>query len=223
MAAAIGPVIAGDDPAEGSISPFSSQASSPCFYHDISLTSTPIRQLANFIPPAERFKHSMCDSAQNFDTFASTLNTSTSDIDLHMYSDISAFSSFNMPSDTENLPVSSSFSKCADQFAHTESATLADVTPQEHRVAEEKELDFEDILTSPPVTYKLVFDNIDKTVKPRYMRMDAQNKSLHYVQLYAVKDRVNLSHLSPTPPSVCEVALDMILPVEDNASLMENI
>ncbi len=52
--------------------------------------------------------------------------------------------------------------------------------------------------------------------------MDAQNKSLRYVQLYAVKDRVNLSQLSQTPPS--EVALDMILPSdEDNASLMENM
>ncbi len=119
----------------------------------------------------------------------------------------------------EDPPASSSFSKCADQCAH------ADVNPQEHEVAEEKEVDFEDNLTSPPFeTYKLVFDNIDKTVKPRYMRMDAQNKSLHYVQLYAVKDRVNLSQLSQTPPSVCEVALDMILPSdEDNASLMENM
>ncbi len=85
-----------------------------------------------------------------------------------------------MPSDSENPPVSSSFSKCADQFAHTESATLADVTPQEHGVAEEKEVDFEDILTSPPVTYKLVFDNIDKTVKPLWMHKTSLSVMFSY-------------------------------------------
>ena len=212
----MGPVTAGDDdPAEGSLSPFSSRASSPCFYQDMPLTSTPIRQL---IPP-ESFEHSAYDSApscQNSDTITSNPNSSTSGIDLNMYSDISECS-FNMHA--ENPPVSSSFSECDYQCA------LADVTPQEHEVAEEKEVEFEDILTSPPVeTYKLVFDNIDKTVKPRYMRMNAQNKSLHYVQLYAVKDRVNLSQLSQTFPSICEVALDTILPSdEDNASLMENM
>ena len=36
--------------------------------------------------------------------------------------------------------------------------------------------------------YKLVFDNIDKTVKPRFMTQDSQTETLHYVQAYAVKD-----------------------------------
>ena len=31
--------------------------------------------------------------------------------------------------------------------------------------------------------YKIVIDNIDKTVRPRHMRVDSQIKSLHYVQL----------------------------------------
>ena len=32
--------------------------------------------------------------------------------------------------------------------------------------------------------YKLVLDNIDKNVKPRFMRSDSQTLSLHYVQVY---------------------------------------
>ncbi len=41
--------------------------------------------------------------------------------------------------------------------------------------------------------YKIVFDNIDKNVKPRYMRSDSQIKSLHYVQSYAVRNRIDFS------------------------------
>ena len=44
--------------------------------------------------------------------------------------------------------------------------------------------------------YKIVIDNIDKAVKPRYMRIDSQKKSLHYVQIYNVKDRIDFSSLS---------------------------
>lgn len=44
--------------------------------------------------------------------------------------------------------------------------------------------------------YKIVFDNIDKNVKPRFMRSEHQTRSLHYVQSYAVKDRVNFSSFS---------------------------
>ncbi len=43
--------------------------------------------------------------------------------------------------------------------------------------------------------YKLVFDNIDKTIKPRYMRQDVQSVMLHYVQVYAVKDRIDFSSI----------------------------
>ena len=41
--------------------------------------------------------------------------------------------------------------------------------------------------------FKLVFDNIDKTVQPRHMRVDSKAKSLHYVHAYAIKDRIDFS------------------------------
>ena len=62
--------------------------------------------------------------------------------------------------------------------------------------------------------YKLVFDNIDKNVKPRYMRCDAQTKSLHYVQVYGVKDRVDYSSL--TSEHKTEMNLYSILPTSDD-------
>ena len=40
---------------------------------------------------------------------------------------------------------------------------------------------------------KIIGDNINKNVKPRFMRSDHQGKSLHYFHGYAVQDRFNLS------------------------------
>ena len=44
--------------------------------------------------------------------------------------------------------------------------------------------------------YKLIFDNPDKSIKPRYMRQDSQKIMLHYVQAYAVRDQINYSSIS---------------------------
>ena len=49
--------------------------------------------------------------------------------------------------------------------------------------------------------YKLVFDNLDKNVKPRHMRTDNQTKSLHFVQSYATIDRVDFSRYSNEAPT----------------------
>ncbi len=53
--------------------------------------------------------------------------------------------------------------------------------------------------------YKIVFDNIDKNVNPRHMRSDNQTRSLHYVQSYAVKDRINYdgTPMSSLQKSMC--------------------
>ena len=42
-------------------------------------------------------------------------------------------------------------------------------------------------------TFKIVGDNIDRHIKPREMRMDVQAKDMHYFNLYAVRDRVDVS------------------------------
>ena len=53
--------------------------------------------------------------------------------------------------------------------------------------------------------YKLVGDNLDKTIKPRDMRVDHLPQSLHYFNIYAVLDRVDFRSLS-CDTSIIDVA-----------------
>ena len=70
---------------------------------------------------------------------------------------------------------------------------------------------------------KFVIDIIDSTVRPRYMREDAQNQSLHYVQVYAVKDRIDFAVFPDTTPSSVK-NIDIILPTSDEyQTLKENM
>lgn len=69
--------------------------------------------------------------------------------------------------------------------------------------------------------FKLVMDNIDSTVRPRYMREDAQNQSLHYVQVYAVKDRIDYSSIPDPAPSSTRNIFN-IIPSSD-AQLKKNL
>lgn len=76
-------------------------------------------------------------------------------------------------------------------------------------------------------TFKIVGDNIAKSVKPRFRCYDSQSKSLHYFNHYAVKDCTDISHLSgiPTPlPSRDYLALaESLLPSsQDNETLANN-
>ena len=50
--------------------------------------------------------------------------------------------------------------------------------------------------------YKLVGDNLDKNVKPRYRRIDQKTQSLHFFHYYAVQDRIDLSNV-PDEPNPC--------------------
>ena len=67
--------------------------------------------------------------------------------------------------------------------------------------------------------YKIVFDNLDKNIKPRYMRSDSQTKSLHYVQSYTVRDRIDFSAFSDQPPT--EVNAFDVLPSQDDYNLLK--
>lgn len=76
-------------------------------------------------------------------------------------------------------------------------------------------------------TFKLVGDNIDKSVKPRFMRSDRQSRLLHYFHHFAVKDRLDLNTLSdiprPLPTSDPQSLAKSILPSSlDNQTLKEN-
>ena len=68
-------------------------------------------------------------------------------------------------------------------------------------------------------TFKLCGDNIDKSVKRRYMRCDKGNQSLHYFHFYAALDRIDLSGLSdeilpgclPDPEEIASSLLSSVL------------
>lgn len=75
--------------------------------------------------------------------------------------------------------------------------------------------------------FKLVGDNIDKQVSPRYMRFDCQTRSLHYFHSFAAQDRIDFSHLSDIPPpplamSPAEIAKTLLPSPEDNQILRKN-
>ena len=74
--------------------------------------------------------------------------------------------------------------------------------------------------TSVNAGYKIVFDNLDKTVKPRYMRSDAQAQSLHYVQGFAMKDRIDYSCFSEKLDNG-EVNLYSVLPNSEDYQLLK--
>jgi hypothetical protein len=64
----------------------------------------------------------------------------------------------------------------------------------------------------PPKLYKLVFDNLNKNLTPRYMQSDVQTSSLNYVQIYSVKSRIDFSSFAPTHEITTEIPLFDILP-----------
>ena len=65
-------------------------------------------------------------------------------------------------------------------------------------------------------SYKLVGDNIDLSIKPRYMRYDRfKHQSLHYFHMYAVQNRINVSDLcrqkkGTTPVPISEIASSLL-------------
>ena len=67
----------------------------------------------------------------------------------------------------------------------------------------------------------LVGDNVDKTVKTRYMRADQQGKSLHYFHAYAVQDRFDLTMPEEALSIPDNPDLDTLLPSDWDESTMK--
>ena len=63
---------------------------------------------------------------------------------------------------------------------------------------------------------KLVFDNIDETVKPRHIILESKTTSLNYVHVIAVKDQIDYSFLSDKIDLQRETNLYDILPDGDD-------
>lgn len=82
--------------------------------------------------------------------------------------------------------------------------------------------------TVPPrgtYSYILVGDNVDKSVRPRYMTVDHQTQSLHYFQFFAALDRIDFHSLRNDTPlaQVSSLPLTSFLPnMQDNKTLRNN-
>ena len=69
---------------------------------------------------------------------------------------------------------------------------------------------------------KIVGDNVDKTVKTRYMRVDKQGKSLHYFHAYVAQDRFDL--MPEEVPSIPDSPdLNKLLPSDYDKSTVMNL
>lgn len=80
---------------------------------------------------------------------------------------------------------------------------------------------------SDGIGYTLCGDNIDKNVRRRYQRYDKSTISLHYFHMYAVKNRIDVSHLSDVSP-LCNLdkkakALLVMPSPDDDLQLKKNI
>ena len=101
-----------------------------------------------------------------------------------------------------------------------EPAMNADLDPDQETTPKERKQE----LGYKIVGYKIVGDNLDKTVKARYMRDGARNQSLHYFHFFGVKNRVDLSNVPDVHPQTCmpspELKSVMLLPsAEDDKEL----
>ena len=76
--------------------------------------------------------------------------------------------------------------------------------------------------------YRIIGDNLDKNVIPRYRRIDHQTESLHFFQYYAVRDRIDLSGVSDDvnpylKESILDLPLNTLLPsASDHQAMMYN-
>ena len=64
----------------------------------------------------------------------------------------------------------------------------------------------------------------DKNAKPRDTRADHQSQSLHYFNIYAVQDQVDLSHLSNEPriTDPDKINLHKFMPLVDYEAISSN-
>ena len=82
--------------------------------------------------------------------------------------------------------------------------------------------------TTTTTTYSIVGDNLDKTIRPRYMRIDSGNKLLHYFHHIAIADRIDVSNLSITPPAPPTMphkkcATSLLPSTDDDKALEQNM
>lgn len=131
-----------------------------------------------------------------------------------------------LPSSLEDFDVPMEEDDCISSVEEDSSSSKSELLEESAMMSEEEEptrADISSVQDYFPGHFssglKIVFDNVDKNVKPRFMRFDEQTKSLHYVNIYAMLDRIDFSHLSaeiPTRPNMFD-----ILPNKDDYKVLK--
>ena len=118
-----------------------------------------------------------------------------------------------------------SYMETSDQHANTmDSLTFLQIA-QSPEVLNEYQDGSEICRIQTGLGFKICGGNIDKMVNSRYMRLDRQNRSLHYFHSFAVQNRVNFSGLedvcSSSIPHAEEIAKSIVPSLADDQKLKQ--
>ena len=70
--------------------------------------------------------------------------------------------------------------------------------------------------------FRLVGDNIDKNVRPSFQRIDRRTQSIHYFNVYAVMDRVDMNGFCDEPVATTVFPNSLLPQAEDIAAVKED-
>lgn len=70
--------------------------------------------------------------------------------------------------------------------------------------------------------YKIVGDNVDKNVKPRYERFEIKSQSLHYFHAYAARDRIDMTSLCDSQPATIQPDSNHLIPSSEDIRTIQD-
>ena len=117
-------------------------------------------------------------------------------------------------------PQSSAFSEDSDSEEDTGVATV-EVPSGESQVSAGSEEAMDTNNSESVHPWCLVADNIDKNIRASFQRINYSTLSLHHVNTYAVKDRMNLSNLSDVPMAK-QFDITSLLPSTDDSKAINS-
>ena len=122
---------------------------------------------------------------------------------------------------------SSSTSDGLSDNSEPPSPAISSITSSSHTCSTSSQEFSPTPVTKPLLTtFKIVGDNIDKSVKPRHETSQDHTKSLHYFHSFAVRDRQDVTHIEDFPclPDKDNIDVNIILPSEeDKENIMNNM
>lgn len=79
-----------------------------------------------------------------------------------------------------------------------------------------------DIKGQTPRNYQIIGDNIDLDIRTKHMSVSRQNTSLHWFNMYAIRDIVNGNEADEVRPKLADVSFKKYLPDESDDTFLRN-